>query len=410
MEPTHETLRSLALEHGASFFLFDRERFALDYTSLRTAFSNRYPRTRLAYSYKTNYLPAICRLVHDMGGYAEVVSPMEYRLARALRVPPQRIIFNGPFKPNADLRVALSEGAMVNLDSPAEIAVLRALAAEHPGRRFTFGLRCNFDLGDGRVSRFGFDARDRAFLDLVADLRGIPNCFLEGLHCHYVTEAKSAQSYAVIAARMLELSDRVFGQVPPRFLNVGGGFFSPMPEELKAQFGGRVPDFDDYAEAIAAQFAARFAGNAGPELILEPGISVSAGCMRFCTPVVALKRIAAKSIAVVAGSVYDIKPTKHAKNLPLRVIARGDATGEDVADCDIVGYTCMEDDRLHAGFNGRIEVGDYLVFENVGAYSLVLKPAFIYPAAPVLAWSGDGRTEVLRRAERYEDVFATFAV
>ncbi|MGH8676720.1 MAG: hypothetical protein ACREVG_20720 [Burkholderiales bacterium] len=407
----HDVLRSLALEHGASFFLFDPERFVRDFESLRRAFRDRYPGTQLAYSYKTNYLPALCKLANGLGGYAEVVSAMEYRLARAIGVPAPRIVFNGPHKPGADLRKALLEGAMVNLDSAAEIEVLRALAAEYAGRRIAYGLRCNFDAGDGVVSRFGFDARDRAFFDLVAELRRTGNCVLEGLHCHYVTATKSAQSYASIAARMLELSDKVFGSTPPRYLNVGGGFFSPMPEELQAQFGGRVPTFDEYAEAIAGRFRARYPGERGPELILEPGISVAAACMRFCTPVVALKRVAGRTFAVVAGSVYDVKPTKHAKNLPLEVVPRDERSGEEVEDCDIVGHTCMEDDTLYAGFSGRLAVGDYLTFSNVGGYSLVLKPPFIVPAAAVLGWSESGKgVEVLRRAERYEEVFATFVM
>jgi diaminopimelate decarboxylase len=68
----------------------------------------------------------------------------------------------------------------------------------------------------------------------------------------------------------------------------------------------------------------------------------------------------------------------------------------------------MGDDVLHRGYDGPLAPGDYLVFDNVGGYSLVLKPPFIFPAAPVLAWSGEGEAEVLRRAERYEDVFGTF--
>ena len=405
----YATLRTLALEHGASFFLLDRTRFARDYLSLRKAFCDRYPCTQLAYSYKTNYLPAICKLVRELGGYAEVVSPMEYRLARTLGVPSTRIVFNGPFKPHADLCVALLEGAMVNLDSQAEIDVMRTLAAENPRGRFAYGLRCNFDIGDGDVSRFGFDARDQRFFELIASLRTIENCVLEGLHCHYVTPSKSAQSFSAIAARMLELSDRVFAESPPRYLNLGGGLFSPMPDKLKAQFGSQVPDFEDYAEAIGTKFRARYSDGQGPELILEPGIAVAAGCMRFCTPVVAMKRIAGRAMAIVAGSVYDVKPTKHAKNLPLNVISQNGGEGEELAECDIVGHTCMEDDRLHAGFSGRLAVGDYLMFENVGGYSLVLRPPFIYPAPAILALSDNG-VEVVRRAERYEDVFATFAM
>ena len=405
MTPTRETLDALARGHGPSFFLLDRARFAANYDSLLGAIRQRYARSQLAYSYKTNYLPALCRMVEERGGYAEVVSPMEYRLARTLGVAPARIVYNGPWKPADVLRRALLEGAMVNLDSAGEIAILRELAAEHPQRRFACALRCNFDPGDGSVSRFGFD--HPALQEAVAAVRALSNATLEGLHCHYATRDKSARSYAVIAERMLELAEEVFGAAPPRYLNLGGGFFSPMPESFRAQFGVHVPSFDEYAEALAAPFARRYGKGEGPELILEPGICLVADAMRFCTPVTALKTIAGKRFAVVAGSVYDVKPTKHAKNLPLTVVP-GAARGETVQDCDITGNTCMEDDVLHRGYGGRLAEGDYLVFGNVGGYSMVLKPPFIFPAAPVLALDASGSSELVRRAERYEDIFGTF--
>lgn len=403
MTPSRETLDALARGHGPSFFLLDRARFAANYDSLLAALRQRYPRSQLAYSYKTNYLPALCRMVEERGGYAEVVSPMEYRLARTLGVAAARIVYNGPWKPANDLRRALTEGAMVNLDSAEELAVLRALAAEHPQRRFACALRCNFDLGEGSRSRFGFDS----LKEPLAALRAVPNAALEGLHCHYATRDKSARSYAVIAERMLALADEVFGAAAPRYLNLGGGFFSPMPQSLRAQFGVHVPSFDEYAEALAAPFARRHGRGEGPELILEPGLCLVADAMRFCTPVAALKTIAGKRIAVVAGSVYDVKPTKHGKDLPLTVVA-GAAQGEAVQGCDITGHTCMEDDVLYRGYSGRLAVGDYLVFDNVGAYSMVLKPPFIFPATPVLALDASGSVEVVRRAERYEDIFGTF--
>lgn len=405
MTPTRETLDALARVHGPAFFLLDRARFAANYDALLHALRRRYPRSQLAYSYKTNYLPALCRMVEERGGYAEVVSPMEYRLARTLGVAPARIVYNGPWKPEESLRRALTDGAMVNLDSAEEIAVLRGLAAEHPQQRFACALRCNFDPGDGSLSRFGFDAP--SLREAVAAVRSVKNVLLEGLHCHYATRDKSARSYAVIAARMLELADEVFGDAAPRYLNLGGGFFSPMPESFRAQFGVHVPTFDEYAEALAAPFARRYARGEGPELILEPGICLVADAMRFCTPVTALKNIAGKPFAVVAGSVYDVKPTKHAKNLPLTVVP-GAARRETVQGCDITGHTCMEDDVLHRGYSGALAAGDYLVFDNVGGYSMVLKPPFIFPAAPVLALHASGSAEVVRRAERYEDIFGTF--
>ena len=48
-----------------------------------------------------------------------------------------------------------------------------------------------------------------------------------------------------------------------------------------------------------------------------------------------------------------------------------------------------------------------VVFENCGSYSLVMKPPFILPNFPVLDIS-EGKTEVIKRAETFEDIFHTY--
>ena len=67
---------SLALDYGPSFFVFDPIRLRSNYWSLYNSFSSYYPKIQIGYSYKTNYTPKICRLLHDEGAWAEVVSEM----------------------------------------------------------------------------------------------------------------------------------------------------------------------------------------------------------------------------------------------------------------------------------------------------------------------------------------------
>ena len=77
---------------------------------------------------------------------------------------------------------------------------------------------------------------------------------------------------------------------------------------------------------------------------------------------------------------------------------------------DIVGYTCMEDDYLYRNFNGTLSMDDYIVFKNVGAYTLVLKPPFIHPSPAVLVCDENGKVlDVIKRAEEFQDVFATYS-
>ena len=73
----------------------------------------------------------------------------------------------------------------------------------------------------------------------------------------------------------------------------------------------------------------------------------------------------------------------------------------------MVGYTCLEQDVLYRDFCGELSVGDYIEFGNVGGYSLVDKPPFIQPDCPMIAIK-EGKQELIKRAETFEDIFKTF--
>ncbi|MCW0212445.1 MAG: hypothetical protein OJJ54_03725 [Pseudonocardia sp.] len=410
MEFSWDLLRTLDEQYGDSFFYVDVDAFEDNFHHFLDAFRAIYPNTRIGYSYKTNYLPRLCQRVLALGGYAEVVSRMEYDLARRIGVPPARIIFNGPYKTADDLELALLEGATCNLDSAAEIDIVERIAARAPDRPLTVALRCNIDIGTDRVSRFGFDVEAPEFRQALDRLRRVSTCDLAGLHFHASTGHRSVESYSLRTKRMLELAVENFPDSPPRFLNLGGGYFSRMSPALRRQFAGPVPRYEDYAEAVASEVAATYPGGSGPELIVEPGSALTADVMTFVARIVTVKRVRSRSVALASGSIHTIKPTLHGKTMPMTVVGSPDeAVREEYDGIDVVGYTCMEHDVLFEGYSGRLGPGDYALFDNVGAYTIVMKPPFIRPAPCIITHDrGSDRFEVLRRREQIDDVFATY--
>jgi diaminopimelate decarboxylase len=411
MHLSWQVLHDLEQAYGESFFLLDLQAFRSNYRTFLDAFRAIYPRSQIAYSYKTNYLPRLCSEVDRLGGYAEVVSGMEYELALRVGVDPQRIIFNGPYKDESYLTRALLAGSLVNLDGEHEIAYVEAIARRHPHATLTVGLRCNFALEEDHDSRFGFDVEGERLRAAVKRLEQIDNLVVAGLHCHFSTGQRSVESYARRTRRLLELTADCLRRSAPRVVNVGGGYFSRMSSALRNQFPFAVPGYEDYAAAVASQLIAAFPGSTGPELILEPGAALTADVMRFVAKVVALKRIRSREIALVAGSIHNIKPTLHQKQLPITVVRAPDAPSARTSDqpLDIVGYTCMEHDYLYRGCNEELCPGDYVIFDNVGAYTIVMKPPFIRPAPAILVLENDQSFSQTKRPERFDDLFAAYS-
>lgn len=404
-----ERLHDLAEQYGDAYYILDIQAFRTNYHELLDAFRQYYPHTNIGYSYKTNYIPQICQYVNSAGGYAEVVSWMEYELALSVGVPSERIIFNGPYKTEANIEQALCGGSIVNLDGLYEVDYVEAVAARHPDTLLTVGIRCNFDIGDDRISRLGFDVEGADFTVALARLAALPNCTIGGLHCHYSTGHRSVDSYALRARTLIELTHTHFA-TPPRYVDVGGGFFSKMSPAMRAQFGGDIPTYADYAAAIAPQMAAAFPDGA-PELLIEPGAAITTDVLHYVARIVHVKQVRGRTIALASGSIHNIKPTLHSKNMPVTVYCSPDNDPDDAAapSVDLVGYTCMEHDVLHSGYSGAVQAGDYAVFDNLGAYTVVMQPPFIRAAPPMLVYDAtDDSFALIRRQQELADVFAAY--
>ncbi len=396
--------------HGDGFFLYDEARLAANFAEIRDAFAAAYPATRVAYSYKTNYTPAVCRCIDRLGGYAEVVSHMEYGLARRIGVDGSRIIYNGPCKSEDSVREALLGGSIVNMDSWRDCDLVLQTARGAPRRMLNASIRCNFPVNEGPRSRFGLEVDGSEFRAVLGAIRDAGNLRLAGLHCHF--PSRDIESYAVRADRMLELASALFS-TPPDFLDIGGGFFGHVPDSMRAGLKVRVPSFAEYADVVGGRFRRAYpAGGGTPVLFIEPGTAIVADTFTFLTKVLDLKTVAGRRIATVAGSIFNISPNARCTTLPVTVLRRtADADPEADGPVDVAGYTCIESDYLSRSLPGPLSVGDFLVYHQVGSYSVVMKPPFILPATPILKREGDGGGCVpVKRRETCDYVFENFTV
>lgn len=402
---TFEILNELEKEFGGAFYLLESEHFKENYKELTKAFKQYYPKFNIAYSYKTNYTPKIVKIVNRLGGYAEVVSDMEMEIAIRSGVCPDKIIWNGPIKNKEKMKELLLKGGTVNIDSIYEMDDIMTIARDHPDHTLNVGVRCNFDIGDSIISRFGFDEGGPDFNRAFNSIASIPNIHFAGLQVHFAK--RDPELWAARTEGILRIYDNVLKNygLKSEYLDIGGGIYGKMPDSLCSQLGiGRIV-YDDYAFKSARVFAEHFKGVADtPWLFIEPGSALAGDSMRFVCRVETIKKIRGKTIATTTGSQKNISMS--GLNPPMEIISAG-GQGE-VINADITGYTCIEGDILQKDYTGPLAVGDYIIIENCGSYSLVMKPPFIFPNYPVVDISGDG-LEIIKRAENFEDLFKTFA-
>ena len=326
---------------------------------------------------------------------------MELELALRLGVEYKKIIWNGPIKTKQKVEEFLIKGGTINIDSLEEMEMIKDIVCNNPNINFKLGIRCNFDINDGIISRFGFDTNNEDFNTVLEFIKNSSNVTLINLQCHF---AKRQLDYWPNRAKgMLELIDRI-GIIPQR-IDLGGGLFGKMHESLKSQFTTVIPNYQDYALAVAPLFMERFKKcDVLPELIIEPGSALVGDCMKFVGTVKTIKNVHGKYIASVLGSQKNVSMT--GINPPIEIYHVSN-NQESYYDLDLVGFTCIENDVLYASYNGKLGVGDMIVISNCGSYSLVMKPPFILPNFPVLDIS-EGKEELIKCGETFDDIFRTF--
>lgn len=402
---TTELLNNLSERFGNAFYLLESATFEENYKELTAAFKAYYPKFNIAYSYKTNYTPKLVQIVNRLGGFAEVVSDMEMEIALRSGVPASRIIWNGPVKNPNKVKELLLTGGTVNIDSIYEIENIRAVAEKHPDHILNLGVRCNYDVGDGVLSRFGFDVDGEDFDKVLRFIGDTPNLRLVNLQAHFAKRAP--EFWTARAEGMLKTYDKVvkkYGLKPER-LDIGGGLYGKMPDSLRDQLKIGKITYDDYASMAAKLFAEHFKGDSdAPYLFIEPGSAVAGDCMRFVSRIKTIKDVRGKSIATAIGSQKNVSMS--GINPPMEIVAGGEPQ-KQYNDLDIVGFTCIEGDVLQKNYNGKLAVGDYIVIGNCGSYSVVMKPPFILPNFAVLDLNSEN-VEVIKRAETFDDLFHTF--
>jgi diaminopimelate decarboxylase len=397
-------MKQLSEKIGDAFYMLESTQFRKNFEELKSEFTNIYPNFNIAYSYKTNYTPKLCRIVKELGGFAEVVSDMEMEIALRIGVEPNNIIWNGPYKNSKKVEQLLVMGGTVNIDSAYEIDLITEIAKKYPNHKLNIGIRCNFDINDGVLSRFGFDVESEDFNRALALFGEHKNLSLIGMQCHFAT--RRLDTWKPRAEGMLALIDRL--GIVPEHIDLGGGLFGKMANSLKEQFDSEIPTYRQYAEAVAPAFAEHFKDSEKkPMLLIEPGSALVGDCMHFVSKVINIKNVRGKSIATLLGSIYNINPTLNKKNPPIEVFPMG-GEQKEYKDLDFGGFTCIESDYLYRHYDGKLAKGDMVVFGNVGSYSVVLKPPFILPNFPVIDIS-EGEFEIIKRGETFDDLFHTFS-
>jgi diaminopimelate decarboxylase len=395
-------------KYGSPVFIISEKVIRNTFREAKRAFETRYPKVQFAWSYKTNYLNAVCRIFHSEGSWAEVVSGFEYEKALINKVPGSQIIFNGPDKTPAEIKTAIENGSFIHIDHFDELYVIKEVARDM-GKKARVAIRVNFDTGVYPLwDRFGFNYENNEAWDALNRIIIDKNLELTGLHTHIGTYMLSTEAYRIAASKLAELAVRLFKkhEVRIKYIDLGGGFASQ--NTLKgAYYQGRdiVPGFDDYADAISSALIDSELGSTElPMLILETGRALIDDAGFLAGTVLANKRLSDGRRSTVVDTGVNILFTSFWYNHDIHPVK---PVSDHLEETTIYGPLCMNIDVVRDAIAfPLLKKGDNFIIKRVGAYNMTQWMQFITYRPQVILIGTDKQLHVIRKKEDMDAVTA----
>ena len=393
-------------EFGSPVFVISEKTIRDTYAEAKRAFETRYPKVQFAWSYKTNYLDAVCNVFHDEGSWAEVVSGFEFQKALSNGVSGSNIIFNGPEKSEEDLTLAINHNACIHIDHFDELYLLIETTRKL-NKKARVAIRVNLDAGIYPIwDRFGFNYENGEAWNAINRIMLAENLEMIGLHTHIGTYIMVASAYAVAATKLSNLYMAIHRKFDHwlKYIDLGGGFASKNTLKGAYMPGSETcPSFDDYAEAISnAIISSEIPHENLPVLFMETGRALIDDAGYLLTTVLANKRSTLGRRTMVIDAGVNLLFTTFWYNLG---IFPSKEVSSHVEESTIYGPLCMNIDVIRDAINfPQSKVGDQLVIERVGAYNMTQWMQFITFRPNVVMIDLEGKAHIIRRKENLDSL------
>ncbi len=395
------SIKEILSNHGSPCYIISERTIRSKIQEAKRAFNTRYPKVQFAWSYKTNYLNAVCMAFHQEGSWAEVVSGFEYEKAIANKVPGNKIIFNGPDKSENDLLLAISNNSLIHIDHLDELYTIIGVC-NNSKKKARVAIRVNMDTGVYPMwDRFGFNYENGQAWDALNKIMINDNLELEGLHTHIGTFMLAPNAYAIAAKKLADLAMGIEKKYNHqiKYIDLGGGFASQ--NTLKGAYlpgTDTSPSFDDYAEAITTSIInAGFNKENLPLLILETGRALIDDAGYIAGTVLANKRLSDGRRATIIDIGVNLLFTSFWYEHKISPVQDFSQHTEDTV---IYGPLCMNIDviRDHIIFP-LLKKGDNVVVSRIGAYNMTQWMQFITMRPKIVMIDTNRKVHLIRENE-----------
>jgi len=390
----------LTQEYGTPLYVIDEGRIRSNYRRFATAF----PDADIYYAAKANGNLAVLRVLAQEGAGADVFSDGELYAALLAGILPDRILFNGNSKTDAELRMACETGVRVSVDSLEELKNLSRIASED-NKEVEIAFRVNPDVSPATHPKIATGLAQSKF--------GIPHdkvlaCYEEalslegvrpvGIHCHIGSQILELSPFAEMMIRMMDLVEGLKNKLKLEldFVDIGSGLGIP--------YTGTAPTPIDLANTVLPIFFERASAlDIRPKLVLEPGRYIVGDTSLLLCTVNTVKEAYSTFVGVDAGFNLLLRPTMYDSYHEVIVANKLDKTSDHTYT--IAGPICESGDILARDRRlPRVEKGDLIAVLDTGAYGFAMSSQYNGRTRASEVLVNEGEAELIRARESYGDL------
>ncbi len=405
---TKEMIEEIVKDYPTPFHIYDEKGIRENARAVREAFSWN-PGFKEYFAVKATPNPYLIQILKEYGCGCDCSSMTELMLSAAVGVTGKDIMFSSNETPAEEYAYAARLGAIINQDDITHIDYLEEILGKlpetiscryNPGGVFTMSNGIMDNPGD---SKYGFTSEQMFEGFRILKEKGVKNF---GIHAFLASNTVTNEYYPVLAGQLFEMAVRLKEETGAaiQFINLSGGVGIPYEP------GQAGNDIYAIGEGVRKAYEKILvpAGMGDVAIYTEMGRFMMGPYGALVTKAIHEKHIHKEYIGVDACAVNLMRPAMYGSYHHITVL------GKEKEPCgyryDVVGSLCENNDKFAVDrMLPKIEKGDYLVIHDTGAHGFSM--GYNYNGklkSAELLLREDGSVQLIRRAERPEDYFATF--
>lgn len=402
----------LAKKYGTPIYVMSQNGIEERINELKEQFTNKYPRTRIAYASKAFCTEGIYAILKKAGVCIDVVSGGEIYAAKQAGFPAEHVEFNGNNKLPKEIDAAVEYGVgRIIVDGLQELPLIIESCKKYKKKmnimiRITPGVAASthdFIVTGKKDSKFGIPLEKEIFLPIVKQILDSEYLEFTGLHMHIGSQLFENDAFLKALDVLMDWAALIKTEfnADVKEVNFGGGYGAEYTTEERKPYSFFLDPMMELLEKRSKAI-----GIERPEAVIEPGRSIVAEAGITLYTIGQIKEIPGirKYVSVDGGMGDNIRVALYQAEYEGIVANRAQEPKDDKVS--ICGKYCESGDIIMTDIMvpKSVKMGDIFATYSTGAYGYVMASNYNNNPIPGVVLVKGGKSAWMVKPQTYEQI------